>query len=116
MISAFGMHRVVITGELDLATAPDVDSAVSGLSARGAQIEINLLRATFIDCAGLGSLLLAAERYERDDCELHVVPPPTSQAAMLWDITRMTEIIPSREKSQGPDHVRTSARETGIER
>jgi anti-anti-sigma factor len=57
---AFNEHgaTVVVSGDLDLATAPQLDEAISGKIAEGhRQFVIDLSEATFLDSMAMGTLL-----------------------------------------------------------
>lgn len=100
---------VLLTGEMDLATAPELDSAIGALCEAGTeQIEIDLTGLSFIDCSGLRSLLLAADRCTRHDCRLSIIRPVSSQARRLWEITGMAGVLPS------PGRERASQSRTGV--
>jgi anti-sigma B factor antagonist len=59
-VEAFDEHgaTVVVSGDLDLATAPQLDEAISGQIAEGhRQLVIDLSGATFLDSMAMGTLL-----------------------------------------------------------
>lgn len=56
-----GSRRLVITGELDVATAPDLEEA---LTAAEPGTTVDALGLTFCDSTGLSRLLAASRRYE----------------------------------------------------
>lgn len=56
--------RVAITGELDLATAPQLDRALRRAQADAPLVVLDLRRLAFADCSG-AHVLLAAERRAR---------------------------------------------------
>jgi len=77
------------SGELDLATAPQLERAVRGLAARGATaIEVDLARIEFMDCAGLGTLVALAEQAER-------APWTISITAMSLPVARLIALTGS---------------------
>ena len=52
-----------VSGELDLATAPQLRAAVGDLMGQGFRhVEVDLDHCTFIDSSGMGALLWAAHR------------------------------------------------------
>jgi anti-anti-sigma factor len=62
---------VVAHGELDLATAPDLDAV---LVAQAGRVIVDLRRLTFIDASGLRALLAADERSRQDGMNLRFIP------------------------------------------
>lgn len=67
-----GSHDViVVTGEIDLASAPKVESAISGFS--GQTVVLDLRRVEFMDSAGLKVLLNQRSRLEESGGDLRLV-------------------------------------------
>jgi anti-anti-sigma factor len=65
--------RLILSGELDLATEPQVERHVAAALAAGADLVIDVSQVTFIDSAGLGVLLAAHDRAARHGHPLVVV-------------------------------------------
>ena len=54
---------IAVTGELDLASAPEIKRAVAGLMGSGVRhLGVDLAQATFVDSSGMGALLWASLR------------------------------------------------------
>lgn len=67
---------VTITGELDVATAPQLDGVLRCVSSQvDGDLEIDAAEMTFCDCRGLAVLLHAAERRRRRGQRLTVTHP-----------------------------------------
>lgn len=64
--------RVVVAGELDVATAPAFSAALKDAVAAGGSIELDLLGVTFMDSKGLGALI-DAQRHAGDERPFVVV-------------------------------------------
>jgi anti-anti-sigma factor len=81
-------HLVHLTGELDLATAPEVDEAVEVAEAGhpDRHVVVDLRGVTFLDCAALGSLIRARNRLG-DRLWLHAIPPIVARFIDLADLT-----------------------------
>src|SRR5262245_59410492 len=60
VVTSAGAVRIHVEGEIDLATAPLLDSALAGVD--GHRVEVNLSAMTFLDAAGLRVLELAHAR------------------------------------------------------
>ncbi|GAC1316832.1 MAG: hypothetical protein NVS2B9_05950 [Myxococcales bacterium] len=66
--------RLILAGELDLATEPMLAQALLRAERlRPALLQLDLSRLTFIDVSGLAALLAAARRAEREGRSLQVV-------------------------------------------
>jgi len=82
MVSRFDLHHddhgavsaVTVTGELDLASAPEFRNMVRELMGRGMRIlTVDLADTEFIDSSGLGALLWAEHRLQAVGGELVVL-------------------------------------------
>ena len=62
-----GRAVVVIRGELDLATAPDLEAVVTELLDEGQDVVVDLRELAFMDSTGLRVLVAAHARVERAD-------------------------------------------------
>jgi len=68
---------LVLTGELDLSTAPEVDQALADAEEKQpARMVIDLRQLVFMDSTGLRVVLAADGRARRDGRRLEVVPGP----------------------------------------
>jgi anti-sigma B factor antagonist len=63
-------------GEIDLATARDLATQLSGLAGTGGDAALDLSAVSFIDSVGLGVVLKAAGRFHRQGHRLTLVAPP----------------------------------------
>ncbi len=72
-----GVTRVVLRGELDLASVPVLERELAAIEEAGsAGLELDLRGLTFIDSTGLRAILGADERARRQGRELRVLPGP----------------------------------------
>ena len=74
---------VVLRGDLDLATAPELRECLVGVIEEGARIVIDLESVTFLDSAGLGILVGGLKRARTYGGELELV---CSSSAVLKPI------------------------------
>jgi anti-sigma B factor antagonist len=82
-----GVWRLTPVGELDLATAPRLESEVEGvLSGTASQLVIDLSRISFIDSTGLRMFLVLQERSLAHDWQLTLTGPSEAVRPIL-DIT-----------------------------
>lgn len=75
------MH-VRLRGELDLASAPDLDRELRRWEPSAALLVIDMRDVTFIDSGGLRTLLLADMRAEEWGRRLAIVPSPAVRRAL----------------------------------
>jgi anti-anti-sigma factor len=86
-------HRLALNGELDLAAAYDLETALSRLCAGvGGQIELDLRGVTFMDSMGMRSLLTARDMCTEHGSELSVIAGH-GQRKML-EVTGLIEVLP----------------------
>jgi anti-anti-sigma factor len=86
-------HRLALTGELDLAAAYGLETALSRLCAAGGrQIELDLRGVTFMDSMGMRSLLTARDMCSEQGSELSVIAGE-GQRKML-EVTGLIEVLP----------------------
>jgi anti-anti-sigma factor len=88
-------HRLALNGELDLAAAYDLETALSRVCGSGEQIELDLRGVTFMDSMGMRSLLTARDMCAEHGSELSVIAGE-GQRKML-EVTGLIEVLPLRE-------------------
>jgi len=72
-----GIHVLAVSGELDLASAPDVRTALAlAASGPGAHLILDLSEVTFIDSTALGTLLRADDQLAGEGVRMVLVCPP----------------------------------------
>jgi anti-anti-sigma factor len=75
---------LLVSGELDLATAPQLEAALAAhLRSRPQTVIVDLSRVTFIDCAGLNVLLRARRRARYSQSTVRLGPVSTRVARVL---------------------------------
>jgi anti-sigma B factor antagonist len=88
-----GWAVLVVTGELELATAPRLRQAVVSLVGEGhAHIVLDLSGVDFVDSLGLGVIVSALKRARSHGGEL-VVAGTVPRVRELFELTRLDEII-----------------------
>jgi anti-sigma B factor antagonist len=92
---ADGLRRtLVLSGELDLLVASDVEDAVRRLCDEGVgEILLDLRSLRFMDSSGLRSILVAHERCQESDCSFEVIPGPR-QVQALFEMTGLAKHLP----------------------
>jgi anti-anti-sigma factor len=86
--------RIVVEGELDLATAPRLEAALAAAESHPVRaIVVDLAKVPFIDSSGLRALLVAAARSRADGCRLSIAGP-APQARQLFDLSGASDRLP----------------------
>lgn len=95
--SAGQAHRVIATGELDIATVPVLDQAFEAAVGAGdaERIEVDLTGVTFIDSTGLRLLIRMAERCDR----LRIRSTPVVDR--LLQVTGLLDQLPLIQEQDG---------------
>jgi anti-anti-sigma factor len=95
-----GCETLVLAGELDLATTPELEVALSGVCAGAPrELEIDLRGVSFIDSTGLRGLVGAKET-----CAKHAVAlflRGAERQRRLFEVTGLLEHLPWREPGVG---------------
>jgi anti-sigma B factor antagonist len=84
--------RLALKGELDLAAAYDLETALSRLCGAGEQIELDLRGVTFMDSMGMRSLLTVRDMCTEAGSSLSVIAGE-GQRKML-EVTGLIDILP----------------------
>ena len=87
-------YVIRITGELDLAGCPELESALQEAErAHADRIIVDLEGLTFIDSVGLATILKASRRSARDGNRLEVTRGRGQPAKMFW-LTGLEKVLP----------------------
>jgi len=90
---------VVLSGELDLASADQLDTAIAELCADGARrIVLELGELEFMDSTGLRSLLVGDELCKVNGCEL-LIGATSRQVQRLFEVSGIGERLPKRAET-----------------
>src|SRR6202035_2664832 len=96
-----GCHRLVLTGELDLAPAAEVEAMLLRLCAEGTkEIALDLRKLRFMGSTGLRLLLLARDLCEQHGYEFHLVPGPRNIQRM-FEMTGLLDVLPFQAEDSG---------------
>jgi anti-sigma B factor antagonist len=83
------MALLVVEGEIDLSTAPDVSTAIEGVPEAARRVVVDLSEATFLDSAGINALLRCQRELARRDVALRVVSPVNGLVRKALEITNV---------------------------
>jgi anti-sigma B factor antagonist len=90
--------RLSVAGELDIATAPQLDDAAAELLAKGIrQLLIDLSGLTFIDSSGLRTLIGLNDRAAAEEWTLSLIRP-AEPSLSVFQITGADENLPFIEE------------------
>jgi len=91
-----GSDRYVVTvsGEVDLATSPELDQAiVSGIESGTQSLVIDLTAVSFMDSSGLGVIVRGLKRCREADKDLDLVIT-NERVLKVFGITGLDQVIP----------------------
>jgi anti-sigma B factor antagonist len=91
-------HTLVLTGGMDLASAPDLTGELERLCLEGAEeIVVDLRGVGFIDSSGLHALLAAQRFCAEQRCRYFLIRLEGGQPQRLFDITGTLDLLPFRD-------------------
>lgn len=97
VLGAEGRHRIVLSGELDVAVSAKLVSVLQNLiAARSQELEIDLREVVFIDSTGLRALLVAKEEAAATEIPLYVIPSAYEPVRALFEVTNVHSALPWR--------------------
>ncbi|MGP0030184.1 MAG: STAS domain-containing protein [Acidimicrobiales bacterium] len=89
----FGLSIVAVSGEIDVATAPQLQETLHALIARGrTDLVVDLLEVTFLDSTALGVLVGALKRCREQGGELRLVVTEP-RIVKIFEITGLTTVF-----------------------
>lgn len=93
-----GRYRLVLSGEMDLQGAPELEASITRLCSAGAlEIEIDLRDVWFIDSSGIQAILRARERCAEHDSGFFLIPGGHPGPRRLFEIMRLDSVLPWRD-------------------
>jgi anti-sigma B factor antagonist len=103
--AADGVRAVVVTGELDQATLPELQRALDEvIDAGSGALLVDLSDCSFIDSSGLAALVSARERVTGADNRGFAVCCVSAQVLRLLEITGLDQamgVVATREEALG---------------
>ena len=91
-----GSDRYVITvsGEVDLATSPELDTAIiAAIESGTSSVAIDLIDVSFMDSSGLGVIVRGLKRCREEDKDLDLVIT-NERVLKVFGITGLDQVIP----------------------
>ena len=107
---AGGVASVIVGGEVDLSTAPELKEVLNGVIDGGARfVLVDLSKATFIDSTTLGVLMGAVKRVRPDGGELAIACADPN-IRKIFEITLLDRVFAIFDTPvAGAEHLRASA-------
>jgi anti-sigma B factor antagonist len=91
-----GLHKLTLRGELDIASAPALESTVRRLCQDGAtEVVLDLTRLEFIDSTGLNAVLRTKSICEEHLCAFHLTSAQRP-VQRVFELTRLIDRLPFR--------------------
>ena len=93
---------VVLGGEIDIATSPAIRRfLLAAVSGGDVHLAVDMSGVTFIDAAGIGVLVAAANRAREAGGGLSLLAP-SRQVRRLLGVLHLDAILPTAQRSGGP--------------
>jgi anti-anti-sigma factor len=86
--------RVVLDGELDLASAPQLQAALDSAFAEADDVVLDLSRVPFMDSSGLCAIVAAVRGAQANGKRLQISSSLSAQVRRLLELAGMTEALP----------------------
>jgi anti-sigma B factor antagonist len=95
-----GRHTLLLSGDLDMASAPALDALVGELCAGEAQeLVLDLSQLEFVDSSGLGAILRSAALCKEHTCELGLIPG-RRWVQRVFELTQVLDRLPFRNPGE----------------
>jgi len=82
---------VTIVGEIDMATAPEVSSAIDTAHDDAERVVVDLSEVTFLDSSALNAFVQSQQGLALHDIAFRIVSPADHAVRNVFEITRLTE-------------------------
>ena len=92
--SNLGRHVITVSGEVDLASSPQLDDAIISTLDSGAKaVAIDLTDVSFMDSSGLGVIVRGLKRCREAEIDLDLVIT-NERVLKVFGITGLDQVIP----------------------
>ena len=88
-----GTTKIAVSGELDLATAPQLDAEIRQVRQGCSRLVLDLTDLTFIDSIGISVILDAKKGCEGQPFELYVIPAKDDLVTKVFAVTGMEKAL-----------------------
>jgi anti-sigma B factor antagonist len=90
-----GTHTLVLSGELDMATAPHLETVVHACAGSAGRLTLDLSRLTFMDSTGVRLVLLTQRLCRETGAEFALIPGPRL-IQRVFELTGVLDRLPFR--------------------
>jgi anti-sigma B factor antagonist len=98
VVASAGTHTLVLSGESDLASGPELETVVRGLCASGtSDLVLDLRDLEFIDSTGLRAILIAADLCRANDRGFLLTRVPRS-IRRVFEVSGVDGMLPIAEE------------------
>jgi anti-anti-sigma factor len=91
-----GFCVVALTGELDIASAPELAARLEALNSASRHVIVDLSKLTFIDSSGINALVVAAKSVKAEGGEMTLVAP-TPHTKRIFEIVHLSDVVSIEE-------------------
>ncbi|MFH8387641.1 STAS domain-containing protein [Kitasatospora sp. NPDC018058] len=98
-----GQTTVAVTGEIDLATAAELESRVKEcLARRPSRVDLDFAQVRFCDCSGADALERLHRQAQEEGIVLKVTDVRAPIVARLFDLLGLTDLVEPGQADTGP--------------
>ena len=98
-----GQHRLLLSGELEIASVPTLEGAVRRLCIEGTTaITLDLSELMFIDSTGLAAIIFAGRLCEKHGYGFSLIQGPRA-VQRLFELTGLIDVLPFRREQDAAD-------------
>lgn len=102
LLNGGSLAVVKLLGELDLSTAPQLQTCLQEFDADGADLQLDLSGLTFCDSSGISAMVTAAKRVRKRGARFSVVFPQPAVRSVL-EITGLLNYLSAPPSEEGID-------------
>lgn len=95
-----GRVRLIVSGELDIATSPYLRDDLERELLAGQGVELDLSGLSFMDSTGIAVVISAMDQFEAQRCPFELSPALSDQVRRLLSMVGLLSRLPFREPTQ----------------
>jgi anti-anti-sigma factor len=84
---------LTVAGDVDLATAPELNQAIELVPSTVALVVVELTAVTFLDSSGINALLRGQRELARRETRFHVVAPAGGPVRRVLELMQLTDAL-----------------------
>jgi anti-sigma B factor antagonist len=107
-LTSDGQHRLLLSGELEIASVPILEGAITRLCEEGTRgITLDLSELLFIDSTGVAAIILAGKVCEKHGYDFALIPG-SRPVQRIFELAGLLDVLPFRHDDENA----TLSRET----